>query len=119
MNPPRSAAYTPIFQCLINYRPGLGKETIGGCEFEYQSVEVSKTGEDLILDIADDPNGGAICMLNVRKDLYQEREADILIKSYGKFAEAFASDPSLVLAKPDIYNSRDVGLSLEFGQGRL
>lgn len=119
LDPPRSTTCTPVFQSCVNYRPGMDKLTIGDCELELLSVEASKTGYDLNLDVVDsaDPDGMCIVKLIARSDLYQKVDADTLIKSYKILVEAFAEEPQAVLTEPNLYDSADVQTALMFSQG--
>ncbi|KAK9775318.1 putative Carrier domain-containing protein [Seiridium cardinale] len=118
LDPPRSATTTPLFQCFIDYRTGQRQKlSWDQCDLEMLSFDISKTGYDLNLDIIDDPDGNCLIMWFVRSDLYQNSEATILLESFEKLVKAFATEPNVSLATPDIYEDHQVERALSFSQG--
>ncbi|KAI2473089.1 hypothetical protein F4781DRAFT_427851 [Annulohypoxylon bovei var. microspora] len=119
LDPPRSATCTPIFQCSLNYRQGQRKKEVwGDCELELLSIDVSKTGYDLALDINDDPKGDCLVTLIIRSDLYQKSEAEIIVKSYDKLVQAFATESGAVLSQSDMYEQADTMTAMSFSRGK-
>ena len=118
MGVPRSATYTPIFQCFVDYRQGARiNEKWGDCQLELLSFEASKSAYDLALDVIDDPDGECLLMLVVREDLYKRRDAEILMASYEALITSFTNDVKIVTSKPDIFRATDVEQALKFGRG--
>ncbi|RYP16090.1 hypothetical protein DL766_009227 [Monosporascus sp. MC13-8B] len=119
LDPPRSATHTPIFQCSLNYRQGQRKKEVwGDCELELLSIDISKTGYDLALDINDDQKGDCLVTLIIRSDLYQKSEAEILVKSYEKLVRAFAAESNAVLNQPGMYEHADTIMAMHFSRGQ-
>lgn len=118
LDPPRSGTFTPIFQSFINYRQVIGKTTLNDLDLELGSIEPSKTGYDLNLDVIDDPNDCRITLF-ARKDLYQEQDADVLITSCQKLVESFVNNMNVSLVEPEIYEPSHVQKALSFSQGKF
>lgn len=90
----------------------------GDCELEMLSFQASKVPYDLALDIIDDAgDGGCLLMLIVREDMYSRRDAEVLLRSYGRLVEAFAESPGVSFAEPDMFEKAGVERSLTFGRG--
>ncbi|KEY71796.1 hypothetical protein S7711_06548 [Stachybotrys chartarum IBT 7711] len=117
LDPPRSAACTPIFQSFINYRQGIAREALEDCELELLSIEPSKTGYDLNLDIIDDQHDCWV-RLFAREDIYGQTEVDVLVQSYEKLLETFAEEATSALGEPDIYSPVEVEKARSYGQGK-
>lgn len=83
------------------------------------SLDISKTGYDLNLDIIDDPDGDCMLMFFIRSDLYTTAQASTISTSYEKLVKAFASKPKSSLLAPKIFEQGPVKQSLEFSQGML
>lgn len=118
LRPSRSITTTPIFQCTVNYRPGMGKTTFGDCEIELMSLEPSKTGFDLSLDIIDDPAGTTQVALIARSDVYNSQQTQSLLQSFNMFVRSFASHPQHGLTQVNPYDLVEVSRTLSFGSGR-
>lgn len=118
LRPPRSSTTTPIFQCTVNYRPGMGKQTFGDCEINLVSLQASKTGHDLSLDIIDDPKGATQLALITRRHMYQEQEGRTLLRSLEALVQAFAFDSQLKLAEVGPYDPGQVQRALSLGTGK-
>ncbi|KAI0799427.1 hypothetical protein GGR55DRAFT_668888 [Xylaria sp. FL0064] len=118
LEPPRSSTYTPIFQTFLNYRSGQGrKEKLAGCELELESVEITKTGFDINIDIIDDASSSCRLTMITRCGLYDEAEAEILLESYKNLVHAFATDVRARLDKPDLHDHNRVAKAMTFSQG--
>lgn len=81
------------------------------------SLDISKTGYDLNLDIIDDPDGDCMLMLFIRSDLYTMAEASTISTSYESLVQAFASRPKSSLLEPQMFEEDQVKQSLGFSQG--
>lgn len=116
---PRSAGHTPIFQTFFDYRQGMRRrQPWGDCELEMLSFQASKVPYDLALDIIDDAgDGDCLLMLIVREDMYSQRDAEVLLRSYGRLVEAFAESPGASFEEPDMFEKAEVERSLTFGRG--
>ncbi|KAJ8128730.1 hypothetical protein O1611_g4904 [Lasiodiplodia mahajangana] len=118
LEPPRSSTYTPIFQTFLNYRSGQGrKEKLAGCELELESVEVTKTGFDINIDIIDDASSDCRITMITRRGLYDEAEAEILLESYENLVRAFATDVTARLDEPGLHDHKRVAKAMTFSQG--
>ena len=115
----RSASYTSLFQCFVNYRQGL-RETTHGDGFTLHAVEIgiSKVPYDVSLDMVDYADGECVQTLVVRKDLYSQLEAQRLAKSYERLAKAFIEDPTLSLDQPDIFEPAEIEEVIKFSRGK-
>lgn len=115
---PRSASCTPIFQCFVDYRLGQREKTAwADCQLEMLSFEVSRLAYDVTLDITDDLDGGCFCTLIVRRDLYSQQDAELLLKTYRQLMDVFTTHPTITLDEPQILDSSDIGRALAFSQG--
>lgn len=118
LDPPRSGTFTPIFQSFINYRQVMGKSSLSDLDLELVSIEPSRTGYDLNLDIIDDPSDCRVTLF-ARKDLYQEKETGVLMTSFQRLVEHFSENLEATLAEPEMYEPSQVQKAYEFGQGRF
>ncbi|KAH8897379.1 amino acid adenylation domain-containing protein [Thozetella sp. PMI_491] len=117
---PRSAACTPIFQAFIDYRMGQRETTAwADCELQLMSLQVSKLAYDVTLDIIDDPEGECIFMLIVRKDLYSQRDAERLLKSYVHLVTEFAENSSKALNEAQLFEVTEVDRALTLSRGPI
>ncbi|KAK8037345.1 hypothetical protein PG991_000691 [Apiospora marii] len=107
------------FQAILEGQGQRKRLAFGNLVVEPLAGVVSKTGYDLALDLTDDPEGDCLVALIGRTDLYQKREAEILVKSYENLVKAFAAEPSAKISVPRMYEHNASMLSLTFGQGRL
>ncbi|KAK7973237.1 hypothetical protein PG988_007371 [Apiospora saccharicola] len=107
------------FQAMMEGQGQRKKLVFGDLMVEPLAGVVSKTGYDLALDLTDDPDGDCLVTLIGRTDLYQKREAEILVKSYEILVKAFAVEPSAPISAPRMYEHDASMLSLGFGQGQL
>jgi hybrid polyketide synthase/nonribosomal peptide synthetase ACE1 len=115
---PRSATSTPIFQSFVDYRLGQREKTAwADCQLEMLSFQVSKLAYDVALDIIDDPDGDCLVMLIVRKDLYSQRDAECLVKSYSRLVDAFTAHPSTALDEPEIFDPAEIDRAIGFSRG--
>jgi hypothetical protein len=56
-------------------------------------------------------------MLIVRKDLYSQRDAECLVKSYGRFINAFTTQPNTSLDEPEIFEEAEIDRAISFSRG--
>lgn len=120
LEPPRSATSTPIFQAFVDYRQGQReRQAWADCDLEMLSLDISKTGYDLNLDIIDDPDGECMLMLFIRSDLYTAAEAGTIVTCYEKLVKFFACRPKSPLFGPQIFEPHEVLKSLELSRGQV
>ncbi|EDO01652.1 hypothetical protein SS1G_04127 [Sclerotinia sclerotiorum 1980 UF-70] len=118
LNAPRSSAYTPIFQCFVNYRQGQKEKTLwAGCELEMLSFCASRSAYDLALDIIDNADGETLLMFSGRKDLYDGYAMQTLMGSYRELVKSFAYDPEVLLSQPSLFKAVEIDKAMKFGRG--
>lgn len=118
LNAPRSSAYTPIFQCFVNYRQGQKEKTLwAGCELEMLSFCASRSAYDLALDIIDNADGETLLMFSGRKDLYDGYAMQTLMGSYRELVKFFAYDPEVLLSQPSLFKAVEIDKAMKFGRG--
>lgn len=96
----------------------MGKSSLSNLDLELVSIEPSRTGYDLNLDIIDDPSDCRVTLF-ARKDLYQEQETGVLMTSFQRLVEHFSENLEATLAEPEMYEPSQVQKAYEFGQGRF
>ncbi|OTA98397.1 hypothetical protein M426DRAFT_17460 [Hypoxylon sp. CI-4A] len=118
LNVPRSATHTPIFQCFIDYRLGLSEKQVwGDLELEMCSFHASKSPYDLALDIIDNPESDCLLMFVARKDIYSEKDVELLAESYVNMIKGFASEPGTPLSTPKIHSPEAIARTMSFARG--
>ena len=58
------------------------KQSSGNSEFDISRFEAGRPAYDLSSDIVDNPGNGSLLMLMVQSNLYNSRDAEILMNSY-------------------------------------
>jgi hybrid polyketide synthase/nonribosomal peptide synthetase ACE1 len=102
----------------VDYRLGQREKTAwADCQLEMLSFQVSRLAYDVTLDITDNLDGDCLCMLIVRKDLYSQRDAEILLKSYEQLVDAFTTHPTMTLDEPQIFGASEIEKAISFSQG--
>lgn len=118
LNVPRSATHSPLFQSFVDYRQGAReKQSFGDCELEMAKFEAGRTAYDLSLDIVDNPGNDSLLMLMVQSNLYDLRDAEILMNSYVDLLVSFSSNPHIPLDKPELFRRKDIEMAIELGRG--
>ncbi|KAI0179682.1 hypothetical protein GGR52DRAFT_587215 [Hypoxylon sp. FL1284] len=118
LNVPRSATCTPIFQCFVDYRQGQREKVKwGDTQLQWLDFENPKMPYDVALDIIDSPRDECVHILQVRKDIYGGSGARWLSESYKRLVDAFATDPSMTLGAPEIFDPSDSHDALRFSKG--
>lgn len=118
LNVPRSATHSPLFQSFVDYRQGAReKQSFGDCELEMAKFEAGRTACDLSLDIVDNPGNDSLLMLMVQSNLYDLRDAEILMNSYVDLLVSFSSNPHIPLDKPELFRRKDIEMAIELGRG--
>ncbi|KAF7865953.1 hypothetical protein EAF04_006117 [Stromatinia cepivora] len=117
----RSASYTSLFQCFVNYRQGLLKSTrLGpGDDLEIHSVQIgiSKMAYDVTLEMVDYADGECFQTLVVRKDLYGEAEATTLVECYKRLVKAFVTNPGSSLDGAELFGKLETQEAMKLSRG--
>ena len=120
LNIPRSASHTPIYQALINYRPGVEESRpFCGCTTDGLEFESGRTSDDVVLDIVDNAGGNPLLTLHVQRSLYSEEAAGVLLGSYVCILDAFARNTELRVGQVRLYGEGDVERAVELGRGKV
>ena len=115
---PRSSTHSPLFQTFVDYRQGTQeKTTFGAMQLELLEFEAGRTAYDVSLDIIDNKNGDALLMLMVQQDLYTDRDAKFLMKTYVSLLDMFANFPTMRLEEVPKYQKSDQEAGLMAGKG--
>lgn len=95
------------------------RQPFGDCELELLAFDGARTPYDVSLEIIDDRDQDEYrLMLIVRADMYSEQDVGVLLKSYQKLVQAFASTPDIPFAQPDIFEAQEIDKALKFGLGK-
>ncbi|XXG99680.1 hypothetical protein Hte_006021 [Hypoxylon texense] len=115
---PRSANYSPIFQCCVNHRQGQSEKMSWGgkSNLHFLGFEV-KLPYDIYLEIVDSPNGDSIQTFTLRKELYGSSEAEKLARSYELLLHAFATQPTVPIDQPYMFTQADTEKAKQLSQG--
>ncbi|KAI5928470.1 PKS-NRPS hybrid [Camillea tinctor] len=118
LNVPRSASHSPLFQVMVNYRPGISeKRKFCGCESQLVEFEQGQTPYDLALDIIENPGDDCQVILAGQSVLYGLQEMDILKSAYSNLLSAFARNPALRLNSPQLFDPSEVKHAIQLGRG--
>lgn len=119
-NVPPSGLHSPVFQALINYRPGIDtKRDFCNCRGGSDDFDSSSTAYDLSLDVIESHDGVISLLLHVKKSLYSQQDAQIILNSYVGLLGTFSLDTSMDIASAPLYSmSQDeVKRTLQLGRG--
>lgn len=115
---PRSTTHNPLFQVLVNYRPGVSeRRSFCGCETKATAFEQAQTAYDLVLDVIENPGGDCRVMLAGQSALYDAEHMDMLKDMYKQLLLSFARNPALRLSMASLYDANDVKHGVELGRG--
>ncbi|KAL5355551.1 hypothetical protein BJX96DRAFT_170776 [Aspergillus floccosus] len=115
---PRSAAHSPLFQVLVNYRAGVSeKRRFCDCASQMIAFEQGQAPYDLSLDIIDNPGGDCHIVIAGQSVLYDSEQVDILGSIYRNLLAVFSRNPALRLKVPSLYDAQDVQRAVELGLG--
>ncbi|KAL8840015.1 MAG: hypothetical protein Q9170_001499 [Blastenia crenularia] len=118
LNVPRSSSYTPLFQVFMNYRQGIQQmRSFCGCDCQGELIGGGQVAYDISLDVTENPGGEALVALSVQQDLYDEVHAEILLDSYFKLLNDFATNPAARLKRPGLHSPVNVDRALAIGYG--
>ncbi|TWU72717.1 putative nrps-t1pks biosynthetic cluster [Metarhizium rileyi] len=117
---PRATTHSPLFQVLVNYRPGVSeRKDFCGCRSEAVSFEQGQAPYDLSLDIIENPGEECRIIMAGQSALFGPQDMLKLQDMYKNLLVAFSCNPALRLAAPSLYDSDRVKDSLKLGQGPL
>ncbi|KID72760.1 Polyketide synthase-nonribosomal peptide synthetase [Metarhizium brunneum] len=117
---PRATTHSPLFQVLVNYRPGVSeRKDFCDCRSEAISFEQGQAPYDLSLDIIENPGGECRIIMAGQSALFEPRDVHELKDMYKNLLVAFSRNPALRLAAPSLYDPGSVKDSLKLGQGSL
>ena len=115
---PRSTTHNPLFQVLVNYRPGVSeRRSFCGCETKATAFEQAQTAYDLVLDVIENPGGDCRVMLAGQSAIYDADHMDMLKDMYRQLLISFARNPALRLSMASLYDANDVKHGIELGRG--
>ena len=118
LNAPRSTMHAPLFQVLLNYRPGVSeRRNFCGCETKATAFEQALTAYDLVLDVIENPSGDCRVMLAGQETFYDTHHMDMLKEMYKQLLLSFARNPALRLSMASLYEANDVKHGIELGRG--
>lgn len=101
---PRSAAYSPLFQVLMDWQPQTGDNyELGDLKLTNEGFLAGKTAYDLTLLIAEAANGGAIIRFRGQKSLYNQRGIELVARGFSNLIEAVATDTLVKVYDAPLY----------------
>ena len=118
LNVPRSSSHSPLFQVFMDYRGSVGTAPFSNLQYSVSEMATNKTPYDLILDIAEAPEG-VMVTFKLQKSLYSLDDAEILAKSYQSLLEAFSQDVGRLEDDAPLFSCMDVERAIELGKGKF
>ena len=117
---PRSAAHSPLFQVLVNYRAGVAeRRTFCDCDSNVEQFESGQAPYDLSLDVIDSPDENCHIILAGQSVLYSDHDVNLLKDVYLNLLTAFAGKPAMRLSSPSLYAAEEVEKAIRLGRGRF
>ncbi|KAL4884602.1 hypothetical protein BJY04DRAFT_215063 [Aspergillus karnatakaensis] len=114
---PRSTAYNPLFQVLLDWQPQTGDEyRLGDIEMAVERFQPAQTAYDLTLLIAEASTGAAIVHFRLQTSLYDGHGAELIAHGFTSLVELLARDHGQVVKDLAIYDSVVEGAA-ELGKG--
>ncbi|KAI9848698.1 MAG: putative Hybrid PKS-NRPS biosynthetic cluster [Sclerophora amabilis] len=115
---PRSAAHSPLFQVLVNYRAGISeRRTFCNCDSKVAEFESGQAPYDLSLDVIDNPDEDCHIILAGQSVLYNGHDVNVLKDVYLNLLTAFARNPAMRLNSPSLYAAEEVDRAIRLGRG--
>lgn len=115
---PRATTHSPLFQVLVNYRPGTSeRRDFCDCRSEVTSFEQGQAAYDLSLDIIENPGGECSIIVAGQSALFKPQDMNTLKDMYRRLLDAFSRNPALRLATPPLYDPEEVENALKLGRG--
>ncbi|KAI1304521.1 PKS-NRPS hybrid [Xylaria venustula] len=116
---PRATTHSPLFQVLVNYRPGIAeRRDFCDCASQVVSFEQGQAAYDLSIDVIDSPEECRIIMAG-QSALFEQQDVDMLKDMYKHLLTAFSRNPALRLTTPSLYEPAGVKSALQLGRGPL
>ena len=117
---PRSAAHSPLFQVLVNYRAGVAERRMFcNCDSNVEHFESGQAPYDLSLDVIDSPDGNCHIIVAGQSVLYSDHDVNLLKDIYLNLLTAFAGNPAMRLSSPSVYKAEEVEKAIRLGRGRF
>ncbi|KAH8726360.1 hypothetical protein GQ44DRAFT_613908 [Phaeosphaeriaceae sp. PMI808] len=118
---PRSAAWSPVFQIYMDYRLVVKEQAEKNwinCKIEEETWRTARHGYDVLVEVMDSPDGATIAV-HVQQELYSEKGAELLARSYANVLQQVAdAGPDLNTGRLEKWNPEDVQTALAVGKGR-
>ncbi|KAL4880555.1 hypothetical protein BJY04DRAFT_219024 [Aspergillus karnatakaensis] len=116
LNVPRSTAHTPIFQVIVDYRPGLQAPTEwGGCKILRQEGRNASTGYDIALEVLEYAKTETLLTLRLQDSIYSQDSTDLFLRSYISVLESMVSKSAGSMEDIQLWSRQDVDEALEIG----
>lgn len=117
---PRSTTHSPLFQTLVNYRPGISeRRDFCGCEGRVTAFEQGQTAYDLSLDIIENPGGDCHVIIAGQAALYDGQHVDMVRDIYKQLLGSLGRSPATRLNLASLYDPEETGRALQNGQGKF
>ncbi|KAF4339693.1 polyketide synthase [Fusarium beomiforme] len=118
---PRSNAYPPVFQVLMDYKLFTKEQAEmpwAGCKVGEHQWHAARGPYDIALEIVDDGEG-AMLALHMQEALYSKEATELFLRSYVNILREAVkpSGDKLKLDKLDKWDKVDVKKALELGKG--
>ncbi|KAH8122417.1 acetyl-CoA synthetase-like protein [Trichoderma asperelloides] len=113
----RHSSHSPLFQTFINYIPTRESRSFRDGTIENNEYEIGETLYDIMLAIIDPPSGDPWIAFMVQKELYTEREAQILLDCFINLMDAFTSDIHVSGLAPQMFSVAAIQNAIHLGQG--
>ncbi|KAI0109876.1 putative hybrid NRPS/PKS enzyme [Daldinia grandis] len=115
---PRSTTHNPLFQTLVNYRPGIAeRRDFCSCESKVVTFDQAQTAYDLVLDVIENPGDSCRVMLAGQSALYDAHHIDMLKDIYKQLLYSFSRNPALRLSMASLYDSESAKHAVQLGRG--
>ncbi|KAL7782699.1 BcPKS5, polyketide synthase [Trichoderma afarasin] len=115
---PRSNAYPPVFQVLMDYKLFTKEQAEmpwAGCKVGEHQWHAARGPYDIALEIVDDGEG-ALLALHMQGALYSQEATDLFLRSYVNVLREFVKQGGDI-AKVDKWDKADVKRALTLGKG--
>ncbi|KAI1367101.1 PKS-NRPS hybrid [Xylaria arbuscula] len=114
---PRATTHSPLFQVLVNYRPGIAeRRDFCDCRSKVASFEQGQAAYDLSLDVIESP-GECRVIVAGQSALFEPEDVDLLKDMYKNLLTAFSRNPASRLTTPSLYDQEGVKNALTIGRG--
>ncbi|KAB8233744.1 uncharacterized protein BDW43DRAFT_310755 [Aspergillus alliaceus] len=119
LEPPRSAAYTPVFQVFMDYLQHKFTAPKGlGVVEEQVYAHLTHNFFDLAVDINDVSASEILVRFRMQQYLYSASSVSLLLKSYVQLVKMCAyMEPNKAIGEPVPYDAQDIERAISLGQG--